>query len=664
MGTYKDIIKKYNVNFINTVKIFGGIVVLCLVVYFSARNLILNYAINKVSDKLKQKYSLNLLIQSSKFTGVSTLNIAGLKLFQSNKDTLLSCNKVEVDLKLFQLLLGSVRVNNFYADSTKIILNKSKQGDNFSFLLKSKNTKKTKDNEERSALNFGELANKILDQVFDIIPKKISANSVSIVFKKDSKYSNWSIPIISLEDGKISAHVIIDELMCNSAWNVSGKIVSADRTADLKIYPTDLEKRNIPIINSLFNIKTGFDTLLLSLDNNDYSNGILEFNGKALVKNFFVNHWRISTKDVEINNGEIDFSFYIDDNSVTLDSSTVCILNQIKIYPFVKILTKPAKEYQLKIAMPTTKSDEFFSSLPKGLFQSFENFKSNGQLSYNLNFVLNEAKPDSLVFNSNFNSKNLKITSYGNSELNKLNSEFIYTAYEKGYAVRSFLVGESNPYFYTINEISPYLRNAILCSEDGDFYWHKGFNERAFRKSIATNFKEKKFKRGGSTISMQLVKNVFLTRNKTVARKLEEALIVWLIENNRIVSKDRMYEVYLNIIEWGPNVYGIGEAAEYYFKKTPSELNIQESIFLAMIIPRPKWFYYNFDETGKIKSHTADFFKIISKLLVKREIISEEENQNLNPEIVLIGEAKQKLKIKADSLLIEPDKMLFDYGGE
>jgi len=607
LGTYKDIIKKYNVNFINTVKIFGGIVVLCLVVYFSARNLILNYAINKVSDKLKQKYSLNLLIQSSKFTGVSTLNIAGLKLFQSNKDTLLSCNKVEVDLKLFQLLLGSVRVNSFYADSTKIVLNKSKQGDNFSFLLKSKNTKKTKDNEERSALNFGELANKILDQVFDIIPKKISANSVSIVFKKDSKYSNWSIPIISLEDGKISAHVIIDEFMCNSAWNVSGKIVSADRTADLKIYPTDLEKRNIPIINSLFNIKTGFDTLLLSLDNNDYSNGILEFNGKALVKNFFVNHWRISTKDVEINNGEIDFSFYIDDNSVTLDSSTVCILNQIKIYPFVKILTKPAKEYQLKIAMPTTKSDEFFSSLPKGLFQSFENFKSNGQLSYNLNFVLNEAKPDSLVFNSNFNSKNLKITSYGNSELNKLNSEFIYTAYEKGY----------------------------------------GFNERAFRKSIATNFKEKKFKRGGSTISMQLVKNVFLTRNKTVARKLEEALIVWLIENNRIVSKDRMYEVYLNIIEWGPNVYGIGEAAEYYFKKTPSELNIQESIFLAMIIPRPKWFYYNFDETGKIKSHTADFFKIISKLLVKREIISEEENQNLNPEIVLIGEAKQKLKIKA-----------------
>jgi hypothetical protein len=565
---------------------------------------------------------------------------------------------------LFQLFIGNVRVNNFYADSTKIVLNKSKQSDNFSFLLKSKNTQKKNNNKERSSTNFGELANKILDQIFDIIPKKISANSVSIIFKEDSKFSNWSIPIVTLEDGKLSAIVNVNELNCNSAWNVSGKIVSGDRTADLKIYPTDLEKRNIPIINSLFNIKTGFDTLLLSLDNNDYSKGILEFNGKALVKNFFVNHWRISTKDVEISNGEIDFSFFIDNNSITLDSSTVCTLNQIKIYPFVKISNKPSKEYQLKITMPTTESDEFFNSLPRGLFQSFENFKSNGQLSYNLNFVLNEANPDSLVFNSNFNSKNLKIKSFGNSELNKLNSEFLYTAYEKGFAVKSFLVGVSNPNYFSINDISPYLKNAILCSEDGDFYWHKGFNERAFRKSIATNFKEKKFKRGGSTISMQLVKNVFLTRNKTVARKLEEALIVWLIENNRIVSKDRMYEVYLNIIEWGPNVYGIGEASEYYFKKRPSELNIQESIFLAMIIPRPKWFYYNFDETGKIKRNTNDFFRIISKLLVKREIISEVENENLLPEIVLTGEAKQKLKIKADSLLIEPDKMLFDYGGE
>lgn len=78
---------------------------------------------------------------------------------------------------------------------------------------------------------------------------------------------------------------------------------------------------------------------------------------------------------------------------------------------------------------------------------------------------------------------------------------------------------------------------------------------------------------------MQLVKNVFLNRNKNIARKLEEALIVWLIETERLTSKERMYEVYLNIVEWGPLVYGVQEAATYYFKKRPSQLTAEESIF-------------------------------------------------------------------------------------
>ncbi len=106
-----------------------------------------------------------------------------------------------------------------------------------------------------------------------------------------------------------------------------------------------------------------------------------------------------------------------------------------------------------------------------------------------------------------------------------------------------------------------------MTSEDGSFFYHNGFNPNAFRESIVTNIKEKRFARGGSTISMQLVKNVFLTRNKTLARKIEEALIVWMIENKNLVSKQRMYEVYLNIIEWGPGIYGINQARQILFRK-------------------------------------------------------------------------------------------------
>jgi membrane peptidoglycan carboxypeptidase len=115
---------------------------------------------------------------------------------------------------------------------------------------------------------------------------------------------------------------------------------------------------------------------------------------------------------------------------------------------------------------------------------------------------------------------------------------------------------------------------------------HRGFLQESFRESIVKNYREHRFARGGSTISMQLVKNVFLSRDKTVSRKAEEALIVYLIENLGLVPKERMLEVYLNVIEWGPNVYGIGEASHFYFNKRPSQLTLQESLFLASVISR------------------------------------------------------------------------------
>ena len=96
-----------------------------------------------------------------------------------------------------------------------------------------------------------------------------------------------------------------------------------------------------------------------------------------------------------------------------------------------------------------------------------------------------------------------------------------------------------------------------MQSEDGAFFYHKGFLPDAIREALIYDLQVKRFARGGSTITMQLVKNVFLNRNKNFARKLEEALIVWLIETERLTSKERMYEVYLNIAEWGPLIYGI-----------------------------------------------------------------------------------------------------------
>jgi membrane peptidoglycan carboxypeptidase len=154
------------------------------------------------------------------------------------------------------------------------------------------------------------------------------------------------------------------------------------------------------------------------------------------------------------------------------------------------------------------------------------------------------------------------------------------------------------------------------------------------------NLKKGDFVRGGSTISMQMVKNVFLTRQKTIGRKIEEALIVWLIENQSISTKQRMYEVYLNIIEWGPNVYGIKDASRFYFGKDPADLNLSESIYLASIVPKPKAFKYSFDKYGNLRGSVANYYRLISGIMVRRGLISQAEYENLQPRVNLYGRAR------------------------
>jgi membrane peptidoglycan carboxypeptidase len=133
---------------------------------------------------------------------------------------------------------------------------------------------------------------------------------------------------------------------------------------------------------------------------------------------------------------------------------------------------------------------------------------------------------------------------------------------------------------------------------------------------------------------------VFLSRNKTISRKLEEALIVWLIENNYLCGKERMYEVYLNIIEWGPSVYGVNEASAFYFNKRPAELDLAESIFLASIIPSPKGFKYSFEPSGYLKPRLYGYFRLVSGHMLKKQYITEEEYNNLFPNIELKGPAR------------------------
>ncbi|MCS7074977.1 MAG: transglycosylase domain-containing protein, partial [Bacteroidia bacterium] len=187
---------------------------------------------------------------------------------------------------------------------------------------------------------------------------------------------------------------------------------------------------------------------------------------------------------------------------------------------------------------------------------------------------------------------------------------------------------------------------------------HKGFLEKGFLLAVRDNLRSQAFKRGGSTISMQLVKNIFLSHQKTLGRKLEEAILVWLIENLRLTTKERILELYLNLIEWGPDVYGITEAAQFYFNKKPSQLDLNESIFLALIIPKPRYFYWYFTENAELKDITIQYYVFLTTHMLRNKRITQQEFDNLIPNIRLAPKALKHLKLKETPVLEGEEPLL------
>jgi len=136
------------------------------------------------------------------------------------------------------------------------------------------------------------------------------------------------------------------------------------------------------------------------------------------------------------------------------------------------------------------------------------------------------------------------------------------------------------------NNISPHLRNAVLIAEDSSFFQHSGYDIDEIKESVKRNWREKRFARGASTITQQLAKNLYLSTSRNPLRKVREFFIAQELE--RTLSKQRIFEIYLNVIEWGDGIYGIEPATRRYFGKSASELLPEEAAILAAMIPNPR----------------------------------------------------------------------------
>lgn len=619
---------------------------------YSKREAILQAVILKAVNKAKRDYNLNLKISDPHFEGLTLVAFSNISVVPENRDTLININDLHIGIKLLPLISGDFKLASLKLKSGKVTLFKRDSISNYDFLFKKRNRDSTK----TTKADLAELANNLLNQVLYKIPDDMQVTNFDISISHNNHHSRFYTTSATIIEGELKSNILINNT--EAVWHLDGTVEPGDKQLAFKLYAEN-KKVELPLIEKEYGLKLNFDTVYTQLKKAVKYGDKFHISGSWAIKNLLLNHPKIAANNIIVPSGSIDADVVIGENFVALDSTSIIHLKNVKANPYIKYTNSPKKTYALKLKTEQLNAQQLFDAFPVGLFESLEGIKVAGKLQYNLDFFLDSKSPDDVRINSTLHkSSDFKILKWGKTNLQKINSSFVYTPYEYGKPMRNIIIGPQNPDYIPIDQITPGLKNAILTAEDPSFYSHNGFVEKAFQRSIATNFKEKAFKRGGSTISMQLVKNVFLSRQKTLARKVEEILLVWLIENNRLSSKQRMFEVYLNLIEWGNNVYGIGEAARYYFGKHPSELNLGESIFLANIVPRPKKGLYFFEANGSLSHSLRGYFKLIGGLMAKRGYTSRDTNA-YGFYGVLLKESLRRQVDPVDSAVI--DSLYEDY---
>jgi monofunctional biosynthetic peptidoglycan transglycosylase len=200
-----------------------------------------------------------------------------------------------------------------------------------------------------------------------------------------------------------------------------------------------------------------------------------------------------------------------------------------------------------------------------------------------------------------------------------------------------YVVGPKNRYWTPSGSIPAEMKWAVILAEDANFYKHEGIDVKAIKNAIKYDLEKKSFARGASTITQQVAKNLFLSREKTLTRKVKEVILAKRMEQE--LTKGRIIELYLNLVELGPMVYGIGHGSQYYFGKPAYALTPRECAFLAAMLPGPRVAYNPYKNLDKVLARSD----MILKLLRKKGVLSEDEYRQATAETPNIAGLQRKI---------------------
>jgi hypothetical protein len=274
---------------------------------------------------------------------------------------------------------------------------------------------------------------------------------------------------------------------------------------------------------------------------------------------------------------------------------------------------------RLRLEASNVTQQQVRASLPAAVLGPLLDVSIEGSWDYRLGLDLDLARPDSVQFTADVIPHGLAIDPERTRlRLLGLDEPFVATIHLPRGRLVTRELSPANPFYRPLTAISPALVSAVVTNEDGGFFHHRGFNTGAVRDAIAENLKAGAFLRGAGTITMQLARNLYLGHDRTLSRKFREVVLAWILEHLTGLSKERLLEIYLNIIEWGPDVHGAGEAARYYFDRDPADLSVSEALFLTTIVPSPLRWRSRVDATGALRPWEKAQMHFIGRAMIAK----------------------------------------------
>lgn len=413
-------------------------------------------------------------------------------------------------------------------------------------------------------------------------------------------------------------------------WSFDGAFDREKDRAQGHLVADGIRPAQLPVAELPINPELG--TLSVDLEVNRDRDWVTA-RGSANVKEFHVYHPKLA-RDTVIIGGELELT--AEANLATREF----VVEELKVRPRVgdhlstveftsqaRVLyaeDPKQREFEFELHMDSNPCQEVLEAMPPGFLPALEEFELGGDATIDFHVLVKMHDHEATELEGGLELEKCTLKKVP-EELENLKGPFIHLVKMKTGQIAQRPVLPDHPYYVPFSEMPSSVPGAVLSTEDGGFWGHKGWRRSAFLESLQRNVQLGTFRRGASTLTMQMVKNVLLTHEKTISRKVQELFLTWAVEKK--LSKERILEIYLNVVEFGPGIYGVGHAADHYYGKRVDQLNSLEAAFLATLLPRPLERHAMWCRGEMTPKHAKYVNKVHQRMLAKGRITQEDFDQ-------------------------------------